>query len=227
MSTLTDALTYARTKVQTDSNGLTNADGIILGNEGLLDIRRRLIAGGIDASGLQESYRDLTAAVGTYLYPTDMAWLKAIEVNYLDTTAQNYYMASQVDTANIPGQSSFSWLRKNASTSSPQFNDMGDWFELFPTPVNGNSQGIRIWYFLEPTQFTSVSDTISYPLDLDYTILGLWIAQSYQSILNNFTASEIFKAEYVDKLNQWIATLGRGTQQPLQATPIQLSGWEF
>lgn len=227
MATLNTALQYARLKAQTDSNGLSDANGIIFANEGLLDIRRRLIADGIDASGLQESYEDLTGGEGRYLYPTDMAWLKAIELNYTDTTAQNYYTAKQVDVSNIPNLTSFSWLRANANTNDPYFNDMGDWFEIFPTPVNGNSQGIRIWYFLQPTLYTATSDTISYPENLDYTILGLWIASSYKETLSDFTAGEMFRAQYIEKLKQWMATLGRGTQQPLQSTALSLTGWEY
>lgn len=227
MATLNDALTYARVKAQTDSNGLTDTNGVILANEGLLDIRRRLLADGIDASGLQEAYTDMTGGTGTYLYPTDMAWLKAIELNYQGQEQQNYIVAQQVDTSNIPGQASFSWLRQNANTNDPQFNDMGDWFEIFPTPTNNNSQGIRIWYFLEPTQFTSTSDNITYPESLDYTILGLWIASSYLESLKDFNGGELLKNQYVEKLKQWIATLGRGTQQPLQAVPLQITGWNY
>ena len=227
MATLLNAITYARAKAQTDSNGLSDSLGITFGNEGLLDIRRRLITEGIDASGLQESYTDITGGMGRYLYPTDMAWLKAIEVNYQGNAQNNYIKARQVDTSNIPGEASFSWLRQNANTNDPQFNDMGDWFEIFPTPTNGNSQGIRIWYFLQPTLFTSTSDQVSYPESLDYTILGLWIASSYLESLKDFVSGETFRNQYIEKLKQWIATLGRGTQQPLTATPLQMTGWEF
>lgn len=227
MSTVTTVLTFARAQAQTDSNGLTDTNGIIFCNEALLEFRRRLTAEGVDATGLQESYDSMVGGTGTYLYPTDMAWLKAIELNYTTQVAQDYLMATQVDVSNLPGQSSFSWLRQNADASSPQFNDMGDWFEIFPTPQSGNSQGIRIWYFLEPTAFTAISDNISYPESLDYTILGWRVAASYYRSLNKFEEALGFDQQYELKVKQWINTLGRGTQQPLQATPIQLTGWEF
>ena len=227
MSTLNTVLTFARAQALTDSNGLTDTNGIIFANEALSEFRRRLTAEGVDATGLQEAYTAMVAGTGTYLYPTDMSWLKAIEVNYISQIAQDYLLATQVDVSNLSGQVSFSWLRTNANTAAPQFNDMGDWFEIFPTPTVNNSQGIRIWYFLEPTPFAATSDNISYPDNLDYTILGYRIAASYQRSLSNFDFALAMDTEYEKKVKQWVATLGRGTQQPLQATPIPLTGWEF
>src|SRR3990167_730614 len=106
MATLATILAFSRAQSQTDSNGLTDAKGIIFANEALLDLHNHLISHGIDASQVQESYTDGTANQGTYLYPTDMWFLKAIEVNFTDTTASNYITASQLDASNIPaGQS--------------------------------------------------------------------------------------------------------------------------
>ena len=227
MATLATVLAYSRAQAQTDSNGLTDPKGIIFANEALVDFRRRLTTAGVDAAQLQEAYTDMTANTGTYLYPTDMAWLKAIEVNYGDTSEENYITASQVDVSNLPAMSSFSWLRQNAQQQKPQFNDMGDWFEIFPTPIADNSQGIRIWYFLEATEYTTTGDTIAYPESLDYRILGWRIAANYYKALNKFDEATFFDKEYLDRVTQLISTLGQGTQQPLQATVIPLSGWEF
>ena len=229
MATLTSALTFARAQAQTDSNGLTNANGIVFANEALVDFRRRLIAAGVDASQLQEAYRDGTANVGTYLYPTDMFWLKAIELNYGGTTGQDYVTATQVDVSNIPGGKSFGWLRSNASTGSPWFDDRGDWYEIFPTPSGSVnlSQLIRIFYYLQPTEYTVVGDTIAYPEALDYRILGWRVASSYLYSLGDIDKGDAFNAKYEERVKQLIATLSRGSQQPLQATGIQLSGFEF
>lgn len=227
MATLQTVLDFARTQAQTDSNGLTDAAGIIYANEAILEFRRRLTAEGVDATGLQEAYQTLAAGTGTYLYPTDMAWLKAIELNYTDGSAQNFITAEQIDVSNLPNLTSFSWLRQNGSVKSPQFNDMGDWFEIFPTPQTTVAGGIRIWYFLNPTPFTATSNNISYPDSLDYTILGYRIAASYQRTLVNLDAALAMDTEYERKVKQWIATLSRGTQQPLQATPIQDTGWQY
>ena len=194
MATLADALTHARTQAQTDSNGLTNANGIVFANEALLDFRRRLISSGVDASQLQESYRDATAATGTYLYPTDMFWLKAIELNYANSTGSDYITATQVDVANIPGNKSFGWLRTNAPTGAPYFDDRGDWYEIFPTPTSAHnlSQTIRIFYFLKPSDYTATTNTIVYPESLDYRILGWRIASNYLYSLGKFKEGEAF-----------------------------------
>lgn len=156
-----------------------------------------------------------------------MFFLKAIELNYNNGNTQNYKMASQVDVSNISGQQSFSQLRLNASVDAPQFDDRGDWFEVFPTPTVSNSQGIRIFYFLEPTEYTSTSDTISYPVTLDYRVLAWRIASNYYYSLNKFAEGDAFNMRYEERVKELIGTLGRGSQQPVQATAIPLSGWEY
>ncbi len=233
MSTLADVLTFSRAQVQTDSNGLTDINGIIFGNEALVDFRRRLLDKGVDALGIQEAYRDAsvpTAGNGsTFLYPTDMMFLKAIEVNYQDTNPANYLTATQYDKSNIPNQQSFSWLRQNGSTQHPQFDDHGDWYEIAPafTSANNLSQAIRIIYFQKPTEYPATSATISYPESLDYRILGWRIAASYLYSLKDIPNGDAFMKKYEDRVTQLAETLGRGAQQPLQATPIQLTGWQF
>lgn len=227
MAQVSDVITFSRTQAQTDSNGLTNANGLIWTNEALVDFRRRLQTDGIDASQLQEAYTDLDANVGTYLYPSDLAWLKAIEVNYTTSNPEDYKTSQQVDVANLPSGTSFSWLRLNQPTNVPQFNDMGDWFEVFPTPVADNTQGIRIWYFKTPTEYASVSSDIGYPETLDYRILGWRVAASYYKSLNKFDEAVFFEGEYEKRVKDLISTLGRGTQQPLTATGLQMTGWNF
>lgn len=229
MPVVSDALSFARTQAQTDSDGLSAANGIIWANEALVDFRRRLIAAGVDASQLQEAYRDGTANTGTYLYPADMFWLKSIELNYANTTAADYVTATQLDVSNIPGGKSFGWLRTNAGTNSPWFDDRGDWYEIFPTPTGTDnvSRLIRIFYYLEPTEYAAAGDTIAYPESLDYRILGWRIAASYLYSLGKIPEGDAFNLKYEERVKQLIATLSRGSQQPIQAIPIQMSGWEF
>ena len=229
MPVVSDALAFSRTQAQTNSDGLSNANGLIWANEALVDFRRRLIAAGVDASQLQEAYRDGTVDVGTYLYPTDMFWLKTIEINYANSTAADYKTANQVDVSNIPGGKSFGWLRTNASTQEPWFDDRGDWYEIFPTPTSSDNltQLIRIFYYLEPTEYTAVSDTIAYPESLDYRILGWRIASNYLYSLGKIDEGAAFNLKYEERIKQLIATLARGSQQPITAIPIQLDGFEF
>lgn len=217
--------------MQTDSNGLTDANGIIFANEALVDFRRRLQNAGIDASQTQEAYTDAVVGQGTYLYPSDMMRLKTIEVNYTDTNPMNYYLANQVDVSNLPQGISFSYLRQNALKTAPQFDDRGDQFEIFPTPVAGDNttQTIRIFYFLEATEYTATSDSIAYPETLDYRILGWRIAYSYLKSLQNLNVANDFAQEYEMRVKQLIQTLGQGTQTPLQVatyTPF-FNGWQL
>ena len=229
MPAVSDILAFSRTQAKTDSNGLTNANGLIFANEALSDFHRRLIARGVDASQLQESYRDGVASTGTYLYPTDMFFLKAIELNYTDTNAQNYKRAEQIDVSNLQGNQSFGWLRNNASKESPQFDDRGDWYEIFPTPVSTDnvSQLIRIFYFIKPTDYTAVADTLAYPVNLDYRILGWRIAAGYLRSLGKINEADAFDLQYLKRVEELITTLSRGSQQPIEAKRLSLDGFEF
>jgi hypothetical protein len=191
---LSTVLAFARAQAQTDSNGLTNANGIIFANEALQDFHRRLVSSGVDASQLQESYMSGTASTGTYLYPTDMLFLKAIELDYTGAGGEAYRRAEQVDVSNLPN-GSFSWLRENADAYSPLFDDRGDWFEIFPT--------------------------------LDTAILGWRIAAMYKYSVQDFLTGDAYNQKYEERVLQYISTLSRGTQQPIQATPIQDNGWRY
>lgn len=232
---LSAILNFVRTQVQGDSNTLSDATGIVFANEALQDFHRRLVAKSVDAGQLQESYTSaVVPATGngsTFLYPTDMLFLKTIEVNYADTNANNYKVAQQVDVSNLSGRSSFSWLRINGATGAPQFDDRGDWFELFPafTMANNLTNAIRIIYFLKPTEYTTIADTVAYPENLDTTILGWRIAADYLYSLGTarIPDGDKFNAKYEERVTQYIATLARGVQQPLQATSLQITGFSF
>lgn len=235
MSTLQNVLTFSRAQAQTDSNGLTDAKGIIFANSRLVDFHRQLVEHGVDASQIQEAYCDAVIPTGgngtTLAYPTDCLALKTIEVNYTDTNPQNYIRAEQVDVSNLHNQNSFSYLRKYASTQTPQFDDRGDWYEIFPSFASGAniSQAIRLFYYLKPTEYTSTSDTISYPESQDYRILGFGVCADYYNSLNKFTEAEAFEAKYQKRVDQYISTLGRGSSQPIQVQVLDVggNGWFF
>lgn len=236
MATLNDAINFARAQSQTDSNGLTDANGIIFANEALVDFHRKMVAAGVDASAIQEAYCDgqvpTTDGNGsTFLYPSDLLFLKAIEVNFTDTQAGNYIRAEQIDVSNPTGNNSFSYLRQNTSRLHPKFDDRGDWYEIFPAFSGSDnvSQAIRIMYFKKPTEYTATSDTISYPESLDYRILGFRIAADYLYSLRgeNIAAADKMNGFYEQKVKELLGTLARGAQQPTQATTVGWTGWEF
>lgn len=229
MATLASVIAYARAQCQTDSNGLTDANGIVFSNARLFDFHRQLVANGVDASQLQEAYCTILApATGngaTATYPMDCLALKTIEVNFTDTSAQNYIRAEQIDIANLGGRNAFSYLRVNQSTNAPQFDDRGDWYEIFPAqPCT-----VRLFYYLKPTEYTSTSDTVAYPESQDYRILGFGIAADYFNSLNKFEEATFFEQKYQDRVRQYIETLGRGSSQPIQAQVLNVgsNGWAF
>lgn len=227
MATLNNVLQFSRAQAQTNNLGLTDTNGILFANEALVDFHRRLVDKGVDASQLQEAYTDGDANVGTYLYPDDMLFLKAIELNYAGTGQDGYQLATQVDVSNISGQNSFSYLRQYASTFNPNFDDRGDWFEIFPTPTTDIPQLMRIFYFLKPTEYTSTSDTIAYPESQDIRILGWRIASSYYLSIGKMAEADMFDRKYQERVTEYCSTLSRGTQQPIQATALPMTGWNF
>lgn len=239
MATLADVLSFARAQAQTDSNGLTDANGIVFANEALLDFRRRLVAGGVDAGQIVEFSQTGTIGTGKYSYPTNpsMLWLKTIELNYANSSPGDYKVATQLDAANIPGNKSLGWVRTNANPQAPYFDDRGDTYEIFPTPTGAHnvSSIINLLYYAKPTEYSTTSSNIVYPESLDYRILGWRVASNHLYSLGATSGSgrnihltgDAFNARYDERVKQLIATLARGSQQPLQATTIQLSGWEF
>lgn len=237
MATLSDVLTFARAQAQTDTNGLTNANGIIFANSRLVDFHRQLVAKGVDASQLQEAYVPTVTppASGngsTFTYPTNCLALKTIEVNFTDTSAANYIRAEQVDVSNLPNQAPFSQLRINQSTMFPLFDDRGDWYEIFPafTSSDNLTNAIRLFYYLKPTLYTSVSDNISYPISQDDGRgLGWGIAADYYYSLNKFEEGAVFDQKYQDAINKNVTTMGRGSSQPIQAVVTQYgnNGWNL
>lgn len=234
MAILNDVLNFARAQAQTDSNGLTDAKGIIFANEALYDFHRQLVRHNIDASQVQETFipsvTPPVAGLGsTFTYPSDCLALKTIAVNYNDTTPSNYRIADQIDVSNTPNQIGFNWLRVNQSTQFPKFDDRGDWYEVFPafTAANNRTNAIWLFYYLKPPEYTSTADTIQYPESQDYRILGWRITASYFKSLQSFDAAAGGDEEYQKRISQYVETLGRGSQQPLTATTIQDTGWNF
>lgn len=228
---VSDAITFARTQAQTDSNGLTNANGLIWANEALLDFRRRLVSAGVDAGQIQEYVQEGTVNTGVYTYPTttSILFLKTIELNYSNTTAADYKVATQLDISNIPGGKSVGWIRTNVNTQTPYFDDRGDRYEIFPTPTGAHNitSLITLFYYRKPADYAAVSDALAYPESLDYRILGWRIAGSYLYSLGKIDEGNAFILKYEERIKQLITTLARGSQQPIQATPLQISGWEF
>lgn len=234
-TTAAQLLTYCEQKTQAGTGTLNNATfGLNALNEAMITSRMEMIKRGVDASQLQESYvasvsAPATGNGSTFAYPSDMWALKTIEVNMTDTNPGNYITATQLDVANIPGQSSFSWLRLNQPISSPLFDDRGDTYEIFPSfSASANkTNAIRLFYFLAPTPYSSTSSDIAYPDALNIYILATKICAIYFESLNKFQEADIWNARHEKELEKLNTTLARGSQQPAQPSPIPLTGFEY
>lgn len=227
MATIQSAIQYAQALAQTDSNGIGSTLGLSFYNDAWQTMTRDLVNRNIDAAQTQEAYRDLsTNSPNTYLWPSDMYSLKTIEVNWQDNTEQNYIQAQILDVANIQ-QKSFSWLRANQNQQQPLFDNRGDQFEIFPTPQRLNAQGIRIFYYLLPTDATDVNQTIGYPQSLDYRALSCKIAALYFKSQSDAIMASIYEQEYTERIDKIIKILAPGTEQPISPTPLQISGWGY
>lgn len=221
------AITYAQQLAQTDSNNIGSVLGLALYNDALQTMTRDLLNKNIDAAQTQEAYRDITTdSPNTYLWPTDMYALKTIEVNWEDQSEQNYLQATAMDVANIQNKS-FSWLRANQPTTDPLFDNRGDQFEIFPTPSSANAQGIRIFYYLTPTEVTNVGQPVQYPQTLDYRALSALMASRYYKTQNDTEMAQVYAQEYEERINKIITILAPGTQQPIRPTPLAMTGWDF
>lgn len=221
------AIQYAQQLCQTDANGINSVLGLALANDALQTWTRDMLNKNVDAAQTQEAYRDLnTNSPNTYLWPADMYALKTVEVNWQDNQEQNYLQAMPVDVANIQNRS-FSWLRANQPITSPLVDNRGDQFEIFPTPTTGNSQGIRIFYFLQPTEFTDVGQQILYPQLLDYRTLSTKMASMYYKTQNDANMAAVYENEYQERINKIIKVVAPGTQQPITPAPLNMTGWNF
>lgn len=228
MATVSTAITYARQKAQTDSNGISDTLGLAWANNGLIDITRDLIARGIDAAQTQESYATIAgsdAQPGRFAWPSDMFALKTIEVDFTGVGGQNYVQATKLDVANLQGTTSWDFVRKNQSSAEPAFTNHGDTGEVFPTVIT--SALVRIYYYLTPTEYTVTSDTIAYPQSLDYRALGDKILVSYYQSLEKFDIADKWLEQYTKKITDGINILGPQSKQPLQPEKLRMTGWNF
>ncbi len=231
MATVANVLTYAQQLAQTDTNGIDSTNwgnnGSSFVNDALQNMTRELLNRNIDAAQTAESYTNSnTNNPNTYAWPADMFMLKTVEIDFTGAGGASYLQAQRMDVANIQN-SSFDWLRLNQSTGFPLYDNRGDTFELFPVPTSAITNGIRIFYYLTPTEFTAFSNTLSYPQTLDYRCLSARVASLYAASVGNLPMMQAMDAEYQKRLQQIISILAPGTQQPIQNQPLQITGWEF
>ena len=229
MATVADAITYARQKAQTDSNGIDDTTGLAWANNGLLDITRDFIERGVDASQVKESFTTSNPSdvpPGQFAWPSSMWALKTIAVDYSNTGGQNLMQASKMDVSNLQFQTSWDFVRANQPESDPQFTNHGDTGEIFPTPTSGPCL-IKIYQYLQPTEYSSTSSTINYPQSLDYRALGDKILVAYYESLTKFDVAAYWTGEYTKKFKGAFNILAPQSKQPIEPQGLQITGFEY
>lgn len=230
-TTVANVLTYAQQLAQTDTNGIDSTNwgnnGSSFVNDALQNITRELLNRNIDAAQTQESKTDTnTTNPNTYAWPADMFMLKTVEVDFTGGGGGNYLQAQNIDVSNLQN-SSFDWLRLNQSTGAPLYDNRGDTFEIFPVPRAAVTSGVRIFYYLTPTEFTAFSNNLSYPMTLDYRCLSARVASLYAASVGDLPMMQAMDTEYQRRVQQIISILAPGTQQPIQSNALRITGWEF
>lgn len=228
MALVSDAITYARQKASTDSNGISDINGLAWANSGLLDICREYIKRNIDAVQIAEASATISATdnpPGRFAWPADMFMLKTISANYTDSSALNFIQAGKVEVSNLQGDTSVDTLRLNQSTASPIFTNHGDTGEMFPTPLG--TAIMKIFYYLTPTEYPTTATTLAYPISLDYRCLGDKILESYYQSLENFAVASQWSAQAIKKIEDSIVILGPQSQQPITPEKLHINGFEF
>lgn len=219
------AVVFAQQQSQTDVNGITSVLGLAWANDGLNDFHRELNVRRINASGLNfQTASVISAGASVLSWPANNYALKTIEVNFSDATQQNYIQAQNVEISNIQDKS-FDWMRVNQPINSPIFANYGATWELFPTPKQNAL--VKFVNFTTPTEYPDVGTAIGYPLTLDYRILSCWVSKSYKTMLGDYPSAEAYGLEYTKRVNKLIEILAPASQQPIQAEPLQITGWEF
>ncbi|MDE2439137.1 MAG: hypothetical protein KGN01_07160 [Patescibacteria group bacterium] len=232
---VSNVLSNARTFANTDSNGISDATGIAYMNDALLELQLKMIKQKEDLF-LQESRRDILAAEitggsspGRFLFPNDMWFLKTIEANLQDTTNSSLYITcSPIDIANTPNDASFDWLRSNQNINSPIVAIHGDWFELFPTPTQTMASGVKINYYLQPTQYVLTTDYVVYPFNINIDMIAYKVSAMYARSHKDFDLAKEFEQKSDDNFENFMYMLsGQQSQQPLRSKPLALTGYEF
>lgn len=234
--TIADAIAFARRIAGTNSSSLTDAKGLDFANDVLYDMRKAFIKSGVDAGKIEEVSFTPTAGVGKYGYPDGsdptvppMFLLKAIEVNFNNTQQSNYLPATKMDVSNLPQGYSFDYMRVNQSAQNPIYDDHGDSFEIFPTPVASFSltNAIKLIYFIQPSPYTLVSNALVFPEKTDMRILGYGIGASWLRSIFKYDEADKLESKMLAKIADTVPTFGTGGQMPTTPQSIPFTGAEF
>lgn len=100
-----------------------------------------------------------------YALPSDCIRLKDLEVNYTGSTSDwkkaRFQDISQVESYAM----SSSNINNYYSTANPYYDVFGDSILLRPIPTTSVSGGLLLWYIKRPSMLSTLSSTITTPID--------------------------------------------------------------
>lgn len=109
-----------------------------------------------------------------YALPSDCIRLKDLEVNYTGSPSE-WYKARYQDVSQVESFAMSSTNINNYySTSNPYYDVFGDSILLRPIPTTSVSGGLFLWYIQRPSLLSTLSSTITTPLDYHgYLVYGV------------------------------------------------------
>jgi len=231
MATLSDSAKIARQLASTSATGLTTTLVVDFSNYASMKLRKMLIDKGIDACPVQESTKTLVDGQGTYLYPADMFYVpKYVEINWWTPSDQSLWVQTdKVAESNLLPNKGISWLRKNQSASKPLIDYRGDYYEILPTPLASFrtlTNALRIFYYLQPTLYTALTDTMTYPESLDYFSFGELVKNLYLYSLEKITKDDMEKS-FIQEVGKLVSIIQGDGSSPTRAKGLRLTGFEF
>lgn len=93
----------------------------------------------------------LVASQQDYAFPAGLLKVKRVEVNMNGT----WYKAEPIDINQIGTATDTTSIAANFSTSQPYYDVGQTGIKLYPIPPTNVTNGLKIWYVREPSEFTS------------------------------------------------------------------------
>lgn len=239
-TTIQSVADYARLLANITSSDMSDSNATAFINDALYDLRRKLIGKRQDlfikeaSINITTAELDTGASPGKFSFASDMWELKNMQVNLTDVSNKELYVnAEQVDSSNLPNGISWEWMKKNQPFDQPVFDYRGNVFEIAPTPtaeMNNSTvpmvAAIKYFYFMSPTDLSTMTGTLAFPETFDFRILSYKVASIYFSTIGSTISADMDK-QYEKRIDDLIAMIGTGSQSPLRPKGISDSGWNY
>jgi hypothetical protein len=196
--TLQTVVNRTRVITRTNSNTLTDAQVLALSNETNLDIERELAQNNVEEFGVV-AYTDVSTSTN-YDKPTNLLKYLRLEINYVDSDdTTKWRKVNFVDLPNLPR------VWQDFVNSNPEIQSAMDDFggQFYPAPLADNAvtAGLRIWYLAKINDYTSVSNTLPYPLNLFWDTIAYGNAFRYWQPINKEEAT-YYQSQFVESVRK-------------------------